>query len=144
MRSFTLYIPIFIIVGGNVLYHISAKSVPDHLNPFVSLVAAYSLATLVSLVLFFLTSPDKHLGAAAAQIDKTAIFLSLAMVAMEVGTILLYRSGWDVSVGPLISNISVAVALLFVGILFFHEHLTLTQAAGVACCLIGVLLIHKK
>ena len=144
MRPVTMYFPILVIVGGNVLYHISAKAVPDHINPFVSLVVAYFLATLVSLALFFLTSPDKNLGTAVSQMDKTAVFLALAMVAMEVGTILLYRSGWDVSVGPLISNISIAVTLLFVGILFFHEHLSITQAVGVAFCLVGVLLINKK
>lgn len=144
MQPFTMYVPILVIVGGNVLYHLAAKALPTDQNPFVPLVAAYALASVLSLVLFFITSPDKHLSTAVSQMDKLAVFLAVAMVAMEVGTVLMFRVGWDVSVGPLIAHVTLAVTLLAIGIFCYHEHPSLIQALGVACCLIGVLLINKK
>ena len=53
-----------------------------------------------------------------------------------------YRAGWKVSVGSLvIANITLACVLLAVGLLLYHETITLRQGLGVLVCLAGIYLV---
>ena len=60
---------------------------------------------------------------------------------LEFGNICLYRAGWKVSVGSLIANITLACVLLAVGLLLYHETVTLRQGLGVLVCLAGIYLV---
>ena len=51
-----LFWPIIIVVVANTLYNISAKLTPSEVHPFASLSITYFIATLLSILLFLLTS----------------------------------------------------------------------------------------
>ena len=54
----------------------------------------------------------------------------------------MYRAGWKVSVASLvIANIALACVLLAVGLLLYHETITLRQGLGVLVCLAGIYLV---
>ena len=73
-----------------------------------------------------------------------AYLIGLAIVGLEAGNILMYKAGWNISVGSLINNITVSIILLFVGLLLYKEKITPTQIAGIVLCLAGLVLVNRK
>ena len=63
---------------------------------------------------------------------------------METGTILMFKVGWDMSIGPLISHILLCVTLVVIGVVAYHEHLSVQQVIGMILCLAGVILVNRK
>jgi len=43
-----------------------------------------------------------------------------------------------------VAHTSVALVLLPIGLLVFHEQLSWRNAAGIACCLLGLYLLSQK
>ena len=60
---------------------------------------------------------------------------------LELGFLLVYRSGWKVSIAALFSNALVTVLLIPVGMLIFKEQLDLKKALGIALASVGLWLI---
>ena len=50
--------PVLVVIGANTFYNIAAKSTPQNVNSFASLVVTYLVAALLAMVLFFITSPN--------------------------------------------------------------------------------------
>ena len=144
MKSVIMYTPILIIVGANILYHITAKAMPENVSTFASLTVTYFFSMLISIMLFFITSNEKNLSTALSGFNWPSVLMSLALIGMETGTILMFKVGWDMSIGPLVAHILLCVTLIFIGVLAYHEHLTMTQVVGIILCLIGVILANKK
>lgn len=132
--------PVLIIVGANTCYHIIAKSTPDGVNAFASLAITYGLGAVLSVVMYYLTGERGFIGE-LGKTNWTAWALGIAVVGLEFGNICLYRAGWKISVGSLISNVTVACVLLVVGVLLYQETITLRHALGILACLIGIYLI---
>lgn len=135
--------PILIVIGANTLYHTCAKSTPADISPFASLALTYLIAGIVSVVMFFLTSGQKNLLQEVSKANWATIVLSASIVFLEFGYIYAYRVGWKISAASLVGNISVSCILIFVGLLFFKETISLRQLAGIAVCLAGLFLINK-
>ena len=53
----------------------------------------------------------------------------------------MYRAGWKISVASLVMNIALACVLLAVGLLVYHETVSLRQGLGVLVCLVGIYLV---
>ena len=53
--------PLLLVVGANTCYHICSKSTPDNVQPFAALTVTYLTATVLCLILFFVTSETKQL-----------------------------------------------------------------------------------
>ena len=84
-------------------YHLKIN--PAEVQPFASLTVTYSVAAVVSLIMFWLTSSNKNYFAELHKINWTSIVFGLAVVALEFGSISLYRAGWKISLGSLVTNI---------------------------------------
>ena len=54
------------------------------------------------------------------------------------------RMLWQVSTGFIVQSAFLAVALIFVGYLAYHEALTWNKLVGVAVCLVGLVFINLK
>ena len=135
--------PVLVVVGANTIYNISTKSTPANVNAFASLAMTYVMATLSSVVLFFLTSDSKNILAELAKTNWTAYALGIAIIGLEFGYICIYRAGWKIGVASLVANISLACVLLVVGYFFYKEVITLKQLLGMGVCAIGLMLIVK-
>lgn len=140
---FNYFWPIALVVGANTLYNITAKSTPANVNSFASLAVTYIAASVLSVIMFFLTSQNKNLAAELKNVNWTALTFSAAIVALEFGYINIYRVGWKVSTGSLVANISLACVLLLVGVLFYKEALSVKQIIGIILCAAGFILIGK-
>ena len=137
------YWPIILIVGSNVCYHICAKSTPESINPLASLGVTYMISAAAALLLYFITSPVKNLTAEYSSLNWTAFLLGIAIVGLEFGSINMYKAGWNISIGATVASIALAVILLFLGVLFYKETISVQKAAGIALCLIGLILINR-
>ena len=135
--------PLLVVVGANTVYNISAKSTPADVNSFASLALSYAIGMVLSVVMFFITSDNKNLIAELTKTNWTALALGVAIVALEFGYVCLYRSGWKISVGTLVANISLACVLLVVGILLYKESVSPRQIIGILFSGVGLVLIAK-
>ena len=139
MLSF--YLPIVIIIGTNTLYNLSTKNLPENVNAFASLTVTYVISAIASYVLFLLNGKEKNIITEIGKMNIWSVVLGLAIVFLEYGFIAMYRAGWKISVGSLVANVSVAIVLLLVGYLFYHENITLKQLLGVLACAFGLYLL---
>ncbi len=135
--------PIIMVVLANTVYHVCAKSTADGLNPFFSLVITYGIGAVISLILFFISSPNKNISFEFSKTNWATFALGICIVALEFGYLNVYRSGWNINTASLVANICLAVVLLFVGAFAFKEELTPRKIAGVLVCAAGLVIIGK-
>jgi drug/metabolite transporter (DMT)-like permease len=84
------------------------------------------------------------IGEAFQQLNWASYALGISIVGVELGFLLAYRAGWDISVGVVIVNSLIMIMLVPIGILFFQEHLSWQKVLGIMLCIVGVVLIAKK
>ena len=110
-------------IAATVAYHVVLKLTPASANPFLSLLVTYAVVTLVF---------------------AAALALAVTIVALDLGFLLLYRSGYDISLGALVTQSAAAMVLLLVGALVFREKLSLANGVGIALCLAGLWLVNRR
>ena len=134
---------IAIIVLSNILYNIAQKSMPEKLNPFSALLVAYSIAMVITLIMLFFFRPEEGIIQSFKNINWASLGLGTAIVGLEFGFLMAYRAGWNISEGALVANILLAVALVFIGVIFYKEAFTAPKIFGFVLCLIGLIFINK-
>ena len=142
MKRYSYYLPVVIIVFSNMLYDIAAKSFPAEINAQAGLTAYYVIAAVVSLALFFLTSETKNFAGELKKITWATFTLALGCTGIDLGYVLLFRAGWNISYGSLACNIMIVIALILVGKLLFHEYINKYHLIGISLCLGGFALIN--
>ena len=139
-----LYVlPIVLIVVSNVVYNVCQKSTPQSANPFSALLITYLTAAILTLIASTFYKTDKGFLQSFNELNWTSVALGAAIVGLELGYLMAYRAGWNISVGSLVANILLAIMLIPIGILFYKEGFALTQIVGVAFCIVGLILINK-
>ena len=136
--------PMALLLLSNTVYQICAKSVPEDINPFASLTVTYLVAAAASTVLFFTLHRGSSLPEEYSKLNWAPFILGIVIVGLEAGWIYAYQAGWQVSTGFIVQSAFLAVALLFVGYLLYHEALTWNKLLGVAICIIGLAFINYK
>ena len=138
------FIPIAVAVLGGVFYHVSQKMVPRGVNPFAAIIIAYLIGIAACAIGFAIDPAGGSFIDSIKRSNWSVIALGLSAAIIEVGFLLAYRGGWDVSQASVVTNISVALILIPLGLIAFREHLSVRSAAGIAFCLIGLYLISRK
>ena len=136
--------PIALVVLSNTFYQICAKSVPDGMNPLASLTVTYLVGAAVSCTLYFLLNRNASLLREFRLLNWAPFVLGIAIVGLEVGFIYAFRAGWQVSMAQIVSSAILAVILIFVGYLLYHEAITWNKIVGIVVCLAGLVLINFK
>ena len=140
--SIYMFWPILLAVFADVFYQISAKSTPQTLNPFASLTLTYLVAAAVSLAVFYIRG-GHNLPGEMKNINWTTIVLGLAVVGLEAGSIYMYKLGWNINTGYIVKSIILSIALIGVGYFVYNESFSITKAAGIAACLLGLFLLNR-
>ncbi|MGI6453166.1 MAG: EamA family transporter [Syntrophomonadaceae bacterium] len=140
---FFYFLPILMIVASNVVYNICQKSTPQSANPFTALFITYLTAAILTLIAYQFHSSEKGFVQSITDLNWTSLVLGVSIVGLELGYLLAYRAGWNISIGSLVANILLALALIPVGILFYHEGFDTSKTVGVVFCIIGLLLINR-
>lgn len=134
---------IILIVASNIFYNICQKSTPQKANPFAALLITYLTAAALSFIAFHFYKPDKGLLQSFKDVNWTSFVLGIAIVGLELGYLMAYRAGWNISVGSLVANIILALMLIPIGILFYKEGFEMNKVLGAVFCIIGLILINK-
>lgn len=141
---FSYFWPIALVVLSNVVYQICAKSAPEGMNPFASLTVTYLIGAVASAILFLVTNPGGGLFKEFGKINWSPFVLGIVIVGLEAGFIYAYKAGWQISTASIAQSAVLAVALIFVGFLLYHETLTWNKLVGVGICLIGLVIINLR
>lgn len=138
--SLTYWIPFFIVVLGNIGYHVVVKATSVSAPPFLALSVTYLVSFLLCAAAYVVTGLSLRQDLSALNWASAA--WGLTLVAVEFGYILLYRAGWKISMASLLANVSVALLLAGIGVLLYKDVLLPRQIIGIILCLIGVFFLR--
>lgn len=138
--SIQYFLPLVMVICCNLGYHLLSKSLPSNINPFIGLSATYGVAFLGSLLLFAITKVTIYSNQ-KVNINMYNLLLGIVIIGVEGGYILMYRAGWEVSKASVVANIVLAILLLFIGAIVFHESVAVKKIAGIILCVLGIALI---
>jgi drug/metabolite transporter (DMT)-like permease len=130
-------------IASTVAYHLVAKLVPAGANPVATLLTAYLFGSLLCAGILIAMPAETGFRSQFAQVNWTAPALAGSIVLIDLAFIFLYRSGFPVSFGALVTQVAAAVALLGLGFLIFKDRLTITNVVGVVLCLAGLWLVNR-
>jgi multidrug transporter EmrE-like cation transporter len=133
-----------IAIAGTVSYHLVLKLTPEGANPFLSLAITFALGSAAFAGIYAVSPGSAPLREAFGQLNWTSAALALVVVFLDMSFLMLYRSGFEVSLGQLITQSAAALLLLLLGVAFFAEKLSLANIGGILLCIAGLWLINKK
>jgi drug/metabolite transporter (DMT)-like permease len=131
-------------IVATVAYHVVLKLTPAGANPFLSLMVTYGAVALLFAGALVLSPGDFAWREELRQLNWTAIALAFAIIGLDLGFILLYRTGFEVSLGALVTQTAAAMLLVGIGVLVFRERLSLANGVGIVLCLAGLWLVNRR
>jgi multidrug transporter EmrE-like cation transporter len=131
-------------IACTVGYHLVLKLTPAGVNPLLSLLVTYALVTVLFGALLAVSPGGFEWRQETRQLNWTAVALAVAIVGLDLAFMFIYRSGFEVSLGALVTQSSAALLLLVVGVAVFREKLSLANSAGIVLCLVGLWLVNRR
>jgi uncharacterized membrane protein len=138
------YLSIILAITGSVLYNVFQKLIAPAVNPLVSLLITYGVALVLTSVALVAYPPKTSVGEALKQANWASFALGGAIVVLELGFLLAYRSGWNISLAALASQSATVIVLVPIGLVLFREHLSRMNVIGMFVCLAGLVLMNLK
>jgi len=131
-------------IACTVGYHLVLKLTPAGVNPLLSLLVTYAAVTLLFGLILLAAPGAFEWRQELRQVNWTAVALAAVIVGLDLGFLFLYRSGFEVSLGALVTQSAAAMLLLAIGVAAFREKLSLANAAGIVLCLVGLWLVNRR
>lgn len=140
------YLTVSLTVISSIFFNIFLKITPANVHPIFFLSVTYLAASIVTLIIFPFYPTDKTLSlwSNLRELNWTSIAVAFTLVGMEVGTLLSYRVGWNISLFHVVASTTITILLVPIGLLIFKENLTNTAVVGLFFCVIGLILINYK
>ena len=138
------YLSIVVAILSSVLYHLFQKATSANINPAIGLIVTYLTALALCLPLLILFPLGSSVREAFRKLNWASFALGFAIVGLEVGFLLAYRAGWNVSLAGIASNTTAALILLPAGVLLFREKPALVNLLGVLVCILGLVMINLR
>ncbi|GAB4478488.1 MAG: membrane protein [Anaerolineales bacterium] len=134
---------ILAILGG-VTYHHFVKRISPTIHPIVSIVGIYVGVLLLSGILLVLFPPAEGYRHHFRQITWVQFAVAVSVFLIELGFVLMYRAGWNLSTGNLVTGVFINLTLVALGLLLLREKISLINAIGIALSIIGVAMISYR
>lgn len=141
---FLFYFSITLAILSSALYHFTAKSTPSNVNFTVSLLVTYTVALVVTLLGFFFFPATNGIAAELKQLNWASIGLAIAIVGIEFGFLLVYRSGWNLGIAAVLVNVVASLILLPVAIFVFKDKISWVNILGIVVCFVGLIMLNWK
>lgn len=141
--SFAMLWPVALVVLSNTVYQICAKSIPESIHPLAALTVTYAVGAVATVILYFALNRGGNLLTEFRHLNWSSFVLGLCIVGLEVGFIYLYKAGWPVSTGQLVTSAALTVVLIFVGLFLYKESISLSKWAGIVICMVGLFFINR-
>ena len=144
-RKITMfYISAGIVIIGAVGYQYFVKRVPASLNPIVSIIGMYVVVLAIGVILLPLFPAEGGLRHHFRQLSWIQIALAISVIMIELGFLLMYRYGWSLGTGNLVTGVFINLVLVGLGVSMLGEKVNLINAIGMASCILGVVLISYR
>ena len=78
------------------------------------------------------------------QLNWASFLLAIAIVGIEFGFLLVYRSGWNLGIAAVLVNVVASLLLVPVAIIVFKDRLSWINVLGILVCLAGLLMLNWK
>ena len=141
---FLFYFSIILAICSSALYHFVAKSTPANVNFTVSLLVTYAVAFVVTLSTIFFFPAQDGITTELKKLNWASIGLAVAVVGIEFGFLLVYRSGWNLGIAAVLTNVVASLILVPVAILFFKDKISWVNILGIFVCLAGLVMLNWK
>ncbi len=133
-----------IAIAGAVGYQYFVKRVPGSLNPIVSVIAMYVAVLTLCVILLPLFPADGGLLHHFRQLSWIQLALAVSVIMIELGFLLMYRYGWTLGTGNLVTGVFINLTLVGLGVTLLGEKINAVNAIGIAFCILGVALISFR
>ena len=137
-----ILILLVLLLLSDVLYQVSFKMVPVNINPIASMLGLYSFTLIMGFTIGFVV--DKKLKTKSFKNYykyPIVILLAFGTFAAEIGHLLIYKFGGDLSKVINLTLPVEAITLLIIGAIIYKEKLNHKNLIGVLFSIVGVLLI---
>lgn len=141
---FLFYFSITIAIASSALYHFVQKSTPVNVNFAVSLIVTYVISIAIILIIYTFLPTSKGFIAELRELNWASYALALSLVGLEVGFLLVYRSGWNLGIAAVLVNVVAALILVPLAIFVFKDKLNWINVAGIMVCLAGLVMLNWK
>ena len=138
------WMPLVLIVVANVAYHLGQKSVPKGAHPVGAALAMYFVAIAGGLVLLPFVSPAPTRESLGATLHWSIALVGLGILGVELGFLLAYRAGLEISTAALTQTVLLALALVPIGVLAYRETWNASRFAGLVLAIGGLWLLGRK
>ncbi len=140
-NALMFYLSATLAILGAVGYQYFVKRVPTTLNPIVSIIGIYVSVLLLSAILLPFFPPAGGLPGQFQRLGWVQLGIAGSVILVELGYLLMYRSGWNLSSGSLITGVVINMALLGLGLTLFGEKVSTVNLLGILLSILGVALI---
>ena len=141
---FLFYFSISLAIASSAVYHFVAKSTPPNVNFTVSLLVTYAVAFVITLLGFFFFPATNGIVNDVRQLNWASIGLAIAVVGIEFGFLLVYRSGWNLGIAAVLVNVVASLLLVPVAILVFKDKISWVNILGILVCLAGLVMLNWR
>ena len=143
-NMFLFYFSITLAIASSALYHFSAKSTPANVNFPISLIVTYAVAIVVTVLIAFFFPAKNGLTVELKQLNWASFLLAIAIVGIEFGFLLVYRSGWNLGIAAVLVNVVASLILVPVAVFVFKDKLNWVNIVGILVCLVGLVMLNWK
>ncbi len=135
---------IALVIASQVTYQLAVKAVAVGSNPLGVLIIVYGLAMVACIVLSPLAGRPVGVGDLRRLLSGPACLLAIAVVGIEMGYLLAYRSGWKLGNTYAVASVATVASLTLIGVIWFGEIIDGKRALGLALALAGGWLVVAR
>jgi drug/metabolite transporter (DMT)-like permease len=143
-RTIMFYISAGVAIIGAVSYQYFVKRIPSSINPIVSVIGMYVAVLALGIILLPLFPAEGGLRNHFRQLNWIQMALAVSVIMIELGFLLMYRFGWSLGTGNLVTGVFVNIILLGLGVALLGEKVNFVNAIGIAFCILGLALISYR
>ena len=135
---------IVLVIASQVAYQLAVKAIPGESNPFGVLIIVYGLAMIACIVLSPLAGRPVAFADVRRLLSWPTCLLALAVVGIEIGYLLAYRSGWKLGATFAVTSVATVTVLALLGVAWFGELLDGKRVLGLVLALAGGWLVVAR
>jgi drug/metabolite transporter (DMT)-like permease len=139
-----LLMALAVAVTGQVLYHVTQKTVAEGAHPVLSLIVFYAVAAAATLPLFWLFPLKDAMAVEFGKLNWAVAGVAISIVLIEIGFLLAYRAGGELSTSFVMTAAVVTISTFLIGAMAFGETVTAVKLGGIALCMAGIGLLTWK
>lgn len=138
------YVSAMVAIAGAVGYQYFVKRVPASLNPVVSVIGIYISVLMLGAILLLLFPVEGGLLKHFRQLSWIQLAIAISVFMVEIGFLLMYRYGWNLSTGNLVTGVIVNIVLVGLGLTLLGEKVNPINILGIALSILGVILMSYR